>query len=73
MSAPSVPARPRSTGYDSLGDSPVVPPKAKEKAIAPPLPPRGPTPDKRASNPIPFGEFESVPNLPRRSHKYSVV
>lgn len=43
---------------------------------APPLPPRGFTPDnKRASNPLVFGDFESTtaPNIPRRGAKYSVV
>lgn len=80
-SVPPIPIRPKSAGYVSMNDSPEIPPKnMKEKSNAPPLPPRGYTPDKRASNPIPFGggEFEqstcnTAPNIPRRSHKYSVV
>ncbi|XP_055698123.1 dedicator of cytokinesis protein 3 isoform X2 [Phlebotomus papatasi] len=82
--APPVPARPKSAGYVSLSESPEVPPKRdgasgkNNNSIgspnAPPLPPRGYTPDKRASNPIPFAECDQqAPNIPRRSHKYSVV
>lgn len=81
---PPIPIRPKSAGYVTITDSPEIPPKnMKEKSNAPPLPPRGYTPDKRASNPIPYGGGGSVdfdqnncntaPNIPRRSHKYSVV
>lgn len=77
--APPIPARPKSAGYASLCESPEVPPKqAKDKPNAPPLPPRGYTPDKRASNPNPL-EFEapgSGGSMGRRtmpSQKYSVV
>lgn len=87
-SAPPIPTRPRSACYaantaaaaagngfssgNGLSHSPDIPPKGTK---APPLPPRGYTPDKRASNPIPFGEFydESAPNIPRRCPKYSVI
>lgn len=70
---PPVPIRPRSAGYVSLSESPEIPPKNAKDKNAPPLPPRGYTPDKRASNPISFGDFEQAPNIPRRTHKYSVV
>lgn len=58
-SAPPVPIRPKSTGYGNY-DSPEVPPKGCGKDIygtvsssAPPLPPRGLTPDTRhRSNPM---------------------
>lgn len=88
-SAPPIPTRPRSACYaantaaaasngfsntssNGLSHSPDIPPKGTK---APPLPPRGYTPDKRASNPIPFGEFydESAPHIPRRCPKYSVI
>lgn len=87
-SAPPIPSRPRSACYaantaaaasgngcsngNGLSHSPDIPPKGTK---APPLPPRGYTPDKRASNPIPFGEFydDSAPNIPRRCPKYSVI
>lgn len=78
---PPIPIRPKSAGYATMNESPEIPPKnIKDKSNAPPLPPRGYTPDKRASNPMPFGsgEFEqssstNAPNIPKRSHKYSVV
>lgn len=74
--APPIPVRPKSTCYGSVSESPEIPPKVTK---APPLPPRGYTPDKRASNPMLF-DFEAAatttssgPSLPRRSAKYSVV
>lgn len=58
-SAPPVPIRPKSAGYGNY-DSPEIPPKLNTKDItgaeAPPLPPRGLTPDKRTSNPM-FGTY----------------
>lgn len=52
-SAPPIPIRPKSAGYGNY-DSPEVPPKSSTKELllssAPPLPPRGVTPDKRISN-----------------------
>lgn len=71
FSAPPVPARPKSAGYVSLCDSPEVPPKGGVKGSpsnAPPLPPRGYTPDKRASNPLDFDQ-----NRRGGLQKYSVV
>lgn len=60
FSAPPVPARPKSAGYVSLCDSPEIPPKYgkdKNSPNAPPLPPRGYTPDsKRSSNSIDFDQ-----------------
>lgn len=54
-SAPPVPIRPKSAGYGNY-DSPEIPPKSTTKEVlmssAPPLPPRGVTPDKRISNPL---------------------
>lgn len=73
---PEKPIRPKSAGYNSfLSDGPDVPPKSTVKSPnAPPLPPRGCTPDKRQSNSMSFGEpADQVPILPRRSQKYSVV
>lgn len=78
---PPIPVRPKSAGYNCfVTDSPDVPPKTtgnilKHSPGAPPLPPRGYTPDKRLSNPILYGECDqqTAPHLPRRSHKYSVV
>lgn len=50
--APPIPIRPKSAGYGNY-DSPEIPPKSTTKDIlAPPLPPRGLTPDKRISNPM---------------------
>lgn len=53
--APPVPIRPKSAGYGNY-DSPEIPPKSSTKELllssAPPLPPRGVTPDKRTSNPM---------------------
>lgn len=75
LPAPPIPTRPKSSGYlnNSATDSPEVPPK--RQVSAPPLPPRGFTPDKRASNS--FSDYSdpnhNAPNVPRRSHKYSVV
>lgn len=56
MTAPPIPIRPKSAGYGNY-DSPEIPPKlstAKDFVFstAPPLPPRGVTPDKRVSNPM---------------------
>lgn len=71
FSVPPVPARPKSAGYVSLCDSPEVPPKGGIKGSpsnAPPLPPRGYTPDKRASNPLDFDQ-----NRRGGLQKYSVV
>lgn len=72
---PEKPIRPKSAGYNSfISDGPDVPPKSTVKSTnAPPLPPRGCTPDKRQSNSMSFGELDQVPILPRRSQKYSVV
>lgn len=56
-SAPPVPIRPKSTGYGNY-DSPEIPPKCNKDiygniSSAPPLPPRGLTPDTRhRSNPM---------------------
>lgn len=73
--APPIPNRPRSTCYSQNGstESPEIPPKVTK---APPLPPRGYTPDKRLSNPMSFSDFDqtaTAPNIPRRTPKYSVV
>lgn len=61
--APPVPNRPRSTGFVGSIDSPEVPPKRNlnqpGSPTAPPLPPRGITPDKRASNPIILNDFSA--------------
>ncbi|CAD7092210.1 unnamed protein product [Hermetia illucens] len=85
---PPVPLRPRSTGFIGTMESPETPPKVgfREKPgspKAPPLPPRGLTPDKRASNPIPFSEYAErkgsngsicLPSKqPRGPQKYAVV
>lgn len=72
---PEKPIRPKSAGYNSfISDGPDVPPKSTVKSTnAPPLPPRGCTPDKRQSNSMSFAELDQVPILPRRSQKYSVV
>lgn len=86
--APPVPIRPKSAGF--VGESPEVPPKLSIKdsrqtpgskvVTAPPLPPRGCTPDKRASNPINFSNSyaeinlgddnhsQQTPNIPKRAH-----
>lgn len=84
-----------------ISDSPEVPPKLSIKdsrqmstpnstlspasSAAPPLPPRGCTPDKRASNPISFnssnaytevhlGDSQQTPNIPKRTQpKYQVI
>lgn len=70
--APPVPSRHRSTGY-IYTNSPEVPPKRDSNA--PPLPPRGYTPDKRTM--FIFGEPNepptNAPNLPKRRVPYSVV
>lgn len=84
-SAPPVPIRPKSTGFvTGISDSPEVPPKLSIKdprmismpsssVAAPPLPPRGCTPDKRASNPIAYNpsnsyaEIQPSPNIPKRA------
>ncbi|ALC45637.1 spg [Drosophila busckii] len=85
--APPVPNRPRSQHFVLNGamDSPEVPPKRQPATVsspnAPPLPPRGITPDKRASNPLIFNDFgASTDNAARRhsaqqqhGQKYSVV
>lgn len=56
IAAPPVPIRPKSAGYGNY-DSPEIPPKLSTTkefvfSTAPPLPPRGVTPDKRVSNPM---------------------
>ncbi|KAM8705044.1 hypothetical protein ACLKA7_009497 [Drosophila subpalustris] len=84
--APPVPNRPRSQNFVANGamDSPEVPPKRQpinNSPNAPPLPPRGITPDKRASNPLIFNDFGSATDATARRHsaqqqhgqKYSVV
>lgn len=84
--APPVPNRPRSQNFIGNGsmDSPEVPPKRQptlNSPNAPPLPPRGITPDKRASNPLIFNDFGSGDAVGRRhsqqqqqhGQKYSVV
>lgn len=85
--APPVPNRPRSQNFVTNGcvmDSPEVPPKRQpmqSSPNAPPLPPRGITPDKRASNPLIFNDFGSSSDAAARRHsaqqqhgqKYSVV
>ncbi|XP_017103025.2 dedicator of cytokinesis protein 3 isoform X1 [Drosophila bipectinata] len=84
--APPVPNRPRSQNFIANGsmDSPEVPPKRQPAANspnAPPLPPRGITPDKRASNPMIFNDFGNGDAVGRRhssqqqqhGQKYSVV
>ncbi|XP_032308496.1 dedicator of cytokinesis protein 3 isoform X1 [Drosophila ananassae] len=84
--APPVPNRPRSQNFIANGsmDSPEVPPKrqpAVNSPNAPPLPPRGITPDKRASNPMIFNDFGNADAVGRRhssqhqqhGQKYSVV
>lgn len=73
---PEKPIRPKSAGYNSfVSDGPDVPPKSSsvKSPLAPPLPPRGFTPDKRQSGSMPSGDSDQAPNLPRRSQKYSVV
>uniref|UniRef100_A0A6P4FAD5 Dedicator of cytokinesis protein 3 isoform X1 n=1 Tax=Drosophila rhopaloa TaxID=1041015 RepID=A0A6P4FAD5_DRORH len=84
--APPVPNRPRSQNFMGNGamDSPEVPPKRQptvNSPNAPPLPPRGITPDKRASNPMIFNDFGGADAVGRRhsqqqqqhGQKYSVV
>lgn len=88
--APPVPNRPRSQNFVTTSngamDSPEVPPKrqpANSSPSAPPLPPRGITPDKRASNPLIFNDFGGgMADAAARRHsaqqqqhgqKYSVV
>ncbi|SPP88189.1 blast:Dedicator of cytokinesis protein 3 [Drosophila guanche] len=88
--APPVPNRPRSQNFIANGDlgammdSPEVPPKrqpAVNSPNAPPLPPRGITPDKRASNPMIFNDFGGNEGVGRRhssqqqqhGQKYAVV
>lgn len=69
--APPVPSRNRSNDY-IYTNSPEVPPKRDSNA--PPLPPRGYTPDKRTM--FIFGEPNeppNAPNLPKRRVPYSVV
>lgn len=71
--APPIPLRPKSIGYN---DSPEVPPKTGLKearsislttseidSSAPPLPPRGYTPDKRNSNPLSHFSFSSASSV----------
>lgn len=87
---PPIPNRPRSQNFSNTlsMDGPEVPPKRNHQLPgspgAPPLPPRGITPDKRASNPMIFNDFTSespVSSMPRRPHstshqhnpKYAVV
>lgn len=68
IEAPPVPLRISKTDFNS----PEVPPKIKENA--PPLPPRGCTPDsKRSSNPLLFGGSLDSQNLTARRIPYSVV
>ncbi|XP_065372195.1 dedicator of cytokinesis protein 3 isoform X2 [Calliphora vicina] len=90
QNAPPIPNRPRSQNFSSNMslDGPEVPPKRNINLPgspgAPPLPPRGITPDKRASNPMIFNDFSTdspVSSMPRRPHstshqhnqKYAVV
>lgn len=91
VDAPPVPNRPRSQNFVTAInggsiDSPEVPPKRQPlntSSNAPPLPPRGITPDKRASNPMIFYDFGagSAADAAARRHsaqqqhgqKYSVV
>ncbi|KAM7361573.1 dedicator of cytokinesis spg isoform 1-T1 [Cochliomyia hominivorax] len=90
QNAPPIPNRPRSQNFSSNMslDGPEVPPKRNVNLPgspgAPPLPPRGITPDKRASNPMIFNDFSTdspVSSMPRRPHstshqhnqKYAVV
>ncbi|XP_037810861.1 dedicator of cytokinesis protein 3 [Lucilia sericata] len=90
QNAPPIPNRPRSQNFSSNMslDGPEVPPKRNINLPgspgAPPLPPRGITPDKRASNPMVFNDFSTdspVSSMPRRPHstshqhnqKYAVV
>lgn len=76
---PPVPSRPRSQNFsvNTLVDSPEVPPKRilnpPSSPGAPPLPPRGITPDKRASNPMVFNDFTDPvgSTMPRRPHSIS--
>ncbi|XP_013109839.2 dedicator of cytokinesis protein 3 isoform X1 [Stomoxys calcitrans] len=77
---PPIPNRPRSQNFgNSISlDGPEVPPKRNQTLPsspgAPPLPPRGITPDKRASNPMIFNDFSnesSVSSMPRRPHSTS--
>ncbi|XP_033233286.1 dedicator of cytokinesis protein 3 isoform X2 [Drosophila pseudoobscura] len=90
VAAPPVPNRPRSQNFvvngggGAMMDSPEVPPKrqpAVNSPNAPPLPPRGITPDKRASNPMIFNDFGGGDGVGRRhssqqqqhGQKYAVV
>ncbi|XP_060650171.1 dedicator of cytokinesis protein 3 [Drosophila nasuta] len=86
VEAPPVPNRPRSQNFITNGamDSPEVPPKRQptyNSPNAPPLPPRGITPDKRASNPLIFNDFGTSADATARRHsaqqqhgqKYAVV
>ncbi|XP_017494390.1 PREDICTED: dedicator of cytokinesis protein 4-like, partial [Rhagoletis zephyria] len=72
---PPVPNRPRSQNFMPAMDGPEVPPKRNANQVgspsAPPLPPRGITPDKRASNPSAINDFSSsqypsAGSMPRR-------
>ncbi|XP_055305427.1 dedicator of cytokinesis protein 3 isoform X2 [Sitodiplosis mosellana] len=77
-SAPPVPIRPKSAGYGNY-DSPEIPPKSTTQA--PPLPPRGVTPDKRISNPLlnycsidyQENDLHSASMIKSPLQKYSVV
>lgn len=67
IAAPPIPSRPRLSCYGKEG--PEIPPKlTKDKINAPPLPPRGLTADKRASN----SSFDQIPCLPRKGPKHSI-
>lgn len=65
------PPRPSKSSFEYV-NSPDIP--AKNINSAPPLPPRGYTPDKRSSNPPYFDSPNDAPNVPRRGRvPYSVV
>lgn len=82
--APPIPIRPKSAGYGNY-DSPEIPPKSMSREIlAPPLPPRGVTPDKRTSNPplnslnycsieYPENDLHSASMMKSPLQKYSIV
>lgn len=96
--APPVPLRPKSAGYGcGFHDGPEIPPKLSLKetksmqspgdfgsSTAPPLPPRGYTPDKRTSNPNNFSfnsncsdphqnDLQTATYARRNQPKYSMV
>ncbi|XP_055375365.1 dedicator of cytokinesis protein 3 [Condylostylus longicornis] len=71
---PPIPVRPKSAGYIPFENSQNN--NSSSIQSAPPLPPRGITPDKRSSNPYIFGETINdlqENNSIKVSHKYSVV